>query len=146
MTAPMLSQRDARQSSSFGRFASVGVIGWIVQLAVFLALKSVGVPYMVAIAAAVGFAILHNFVWHELYTWQRARSNSAAAIALRLARFNTSTALISILGNLVLTAVMVELFHIPPVVANTFAVLTLSLLNYRVVNRWVFARLDEVGR
>jgi putative flippase GtrA len=139
MSVQTLERCGPAASWSFGRFAGVGLIGWVVQMAMFFALTSVGVHQLIAIALAVELTILHNFTWHELYTWRDARSTSRTALALRLLRFNSSTAIVSILGNVILTALIMERFHLPVPVANAVSVSALSILNYAVANRWIFA-------
>jgi putative flippase GtrA len=57
-------------SARFARFADIGVIGWIVQLAALSALVGLGVHYALATAMAVEITILHNFAWHRQYTWR----------------------------------------------------------------------------
>jgi putative flippase GtrA len=126
-------------SSSFGRFAGVGLIGWGVQVVALFGLTSAGVHYVLATALAVEFTVLHNFVWHELYTWRNTRATSAAAVAVRLLRFNVTTAVVSIVGNVMLTALLVECLHVVPAVANALAVPVLSIVNYAIASRWIFA-------
>jgi len=46
---------------------------------------------------------------------------------------------VSILGNVILTALIMERFHLPVPVANAISVSALSILNYAVANRWIFA-------
>ena len=123
----------------FGRFASVGLLGWVLQLVALSTLIAIGAHYTVATALAVELTILHNFAWHELYTWRDGRATSAFEVASRLLRFNASTALVSVLGNVVVTAVAIECLRVPAVIANTLAVSVLSILNYFAANRCVFA-------
>jgi len=52
------------------KFNFVGGIGIVVQFAVLFFLKSVlHLNYLVATALAVEIAVLHNFLWHERFTW-----------------------------------------------------------------------------
>jgi putative flippase GtrA len=122
-----------------GKFAVVGLIGWVVQLITLSTLLWCGVHYLVGTMVAVELTILHNFTWHELYTWRDQEAASAAAVAARLFRFHGSTALVSVVGNVVLTGLAVECLHIPAAIANAAAVSLLSALNYATANRWVFA-------
>jgi putative flippase GtrA len=128
----------------FGRFAGVGLIGWTVQLAILSALLSTGAHYVIATALAVELTILHNFVWHELFTWRDVRARSAPLVAGRLIRFNASTAVVSILGNVILTAASVELFHLSAALANALSVSALAIFNYGVASRWVFAARSSI--
>ena len=129
--------------SRTARFVSVGAGGFVVQLATLHALAAAGLPYPFATGLAVEAAILHNFFWHERWTWAD-RSGQAALTCShervrRLIRFNGSTALVSIGGNVALMAVFVSWLHLPLIPANLLAVLTLSVLNFLSADRLVFA-------
>ncbi|HZA35631.1 MAG TPA: GtrA family protein, partial [Vicinamibacterales bacterium] len=56
-------------------FAGVGLMGFGVQVAVLgLLTAGAGLATAAATAIAVEAAVLHNFVWHERWTWRdRAR-------------------------------------------------------------------------
>ena len=60
------------------------------------------------------------------------------AVVRRLIRFNASTAVVSILGNVLLTALTVHFLELPVLVATTLAGVTLSMVNYASASRWVF--------
>jgi putative flippase GtrA len=122
--------------SRAARFAWVGVGGFVVQAASLYALSAAGLSYPVATAIAVEAAILHNFLWHERWTWA---DRLAGGRLLRFARFNGSTALISIGGNVALMAIFVGRFHLPLLAANVLSVVTLSVLNFLSADRLVFA-------
>src|SRR5437016_606133 len=52
------------------KFNIVGGIGILVQFAALFLLKSVlHFNYLAATAIAVEAAVVHNFVWHEQFTW-----------------------------------------------------------------------------
>ena len=52
------------------KFNVVGGIGIVVQFAALFLLKSVlHFNYLAATAIAVEAAVVHNFVWHEQFTW-----------------------------------------------------------------------------
>ena len=52
------------------RFNAVGVLGFVVQLGVLgLCAHALHWDYLLATALAVEAALLHNFFWHERYTW-----------------------------------------------------------------------------
>ena len=123
-----------RPASSFLRFHIVGVIGFAVQLMVLAALEIAGAPVLVATAIAVEAAILHNFVWHERWTWAGTLYGTCGG---RLARFHLSNGLISIVGNIAMTAALVA-SGVPLVLANVAAVLTCAVLNYAAASMWVF--------
>ena len=52
------------------KFNAVGAVGIAVQLAALALFKSgLGSPLEYATSAAVEVAVLHNFFWHERWTW-----------------------------------------------------------------------------
>lgn len=118
------------------RFAWVGASGFVVQALTLHALAAAGLPYPVATALAVEAAILHNFLWHERWTWADRRAGPGRLA--RLLRFNGSAALISIGGNVALMALFVGSLGLPLLPANLLAVLTLSALNFLSADRLVF--------
>jgi putative flippase GtrA len=63
-------KRRALTLIHLGKFNLVGAIGIFVQFAALFFLKSVAhFNYLAATALAVEIAVVHNFVWHERYTW-----------------------------------------------------------------------------
>lgn len=77
------------------KFSLVGAIGSALQLS-FLALldRWTRGHYLYATAVAVESALLHNFVWHQRYTW---RDRCGDSVITRLARFHLSNGLVSML-------------------------------------------------
>jgi dolichol-phosphate mannosyltransferase len=122
----------------WARFVGIGLVGFAAQLAVLEALTRLGVPYALAAAIAVEFAILQNFVWHEQWTWKDRRVGTCSAVAVRLVRFNAASGAVSILGNVALTVLLVETAHLPVLLANVLAVASLTFVNYTVADRFVF--------
>src|ERR1700756_1976669 len=96
------------------KFNAVGAGGILVQLGVLAVLKSgLQLDYLFATALAVEAAVLHNFLWHERFTWaDRACLTRRQALA-RLLQFNCTTGAISILGNLLLMRMLVGQAHLP---------------------------------
>jgi putative flippase GtrA len=123
------------------KFQTVGVIGIAVQLVALVFFKSLlGLHYMIATALAVEVAVLHNFGWHERWTWvERTRRLPGMNLVLRrLVSFNLTTGLVSIVSNLVLMRVLVGQFHLNYLVANLAAIATASLANFLFSELFVF--------
>jgi len=119
------------------KFNLVGGIGIGVQLAVLAALKSgLHLNYLLAITLAVEAAVIHNFFWHECFTW-RDREKTTSSFT-RLVKFNLSNGLLSLLGNLLLMRVFAGLFHLNYLAANLIAITLCSLANFLVSDRFVF--------
>jgi putative flippase GtrA len=121
------------------KFNAVGIIGIGVQLLVLTILASgFKVNYLLATFLAVEATLLHNFVWHERWTWvERIRSTTSRKIR-RLVRFHLTNGLISIAGNLVLMWVFVSQLHMHYFVANLMAIGTCSVVNFFASDRLVF--------
>lgn len=121
-------------------FLTVGALGFLIQIGSLAVLTmAVRWPYEPATAIAVELAVLNNFFWHERWTW-RDRTGARTGIAGRLARYQVTTGVTSIAGNLFLTAVSIELLGLGVLAANVTAVAITSLANFLVADRWVFAR------
>lgn len=120
------------------KFNLVGGVGIGVQLAALWTLTSVGVSYMIATALAVEAAVLHNFAWHERFTWADRNNRALVGSVRRLLRFNLTTGLVSIIGNLLLMRLLVGGSHLKPIVANLVSITLCSLVNFMVSDRWVF--------
>ncbi|MBV9086071.1 MAG: GtrA family protein [Acidobacteriaceae bacterium] len=121
------------------KFNLVGAIGIAVQLATLEALTAgLHLQYLLSTALAVEAAVLHNFFWHEHYTWSDRRHPGWARVLARLLRFNATTGAISIAGNLLLTSVFAGAAHLPLLLANILSIATCSLANFLVSDLLVF--------
>jgi len=97
-----------------------------------------GMNYLAATAIAVEAAIVINYLWHERYTWRDRPAMTTRERWLRLGRFNAMTAATSIVGSLILTAVLVESFNLQPIGANIVCVATLAVINFIGADKLVF--------
>jgi putative flippase GtrA len=138
------------------KFNVVGGIGIAVQFAALFLLKSVlHLNYLTSTAVAVEAAVVHNFVWHEQFTWaDRTKSYRRELDRMesglleprwrrslsRLLSFNLTNGAVSILGNLALMKAMVGRAHMNYLVANAIAITLCSLANFLVSETWVFER------
>jgi len=173
------------------KFNLVGAVGIFVQFGVLFCFKSgLHFNYLAATVLAVEAAVVHNFFWHERFTWadrtksERVRppfgrppsgakarrrpetlfralqrcatlklrcsqnscagENKAAAQSIfgaslrRFLRFELTTGLISIGGNLGMMRVLVGRLHMNYLAANGIAIAVCSLANFLVSDGWVF--------
>jgi putative flippase GtrA len=136
-----ISPRETMKSTAWVRwwkFNAVGAMGIAVQLAVVTLLKTgLGVNYLLATALAVEAAVVHNFFWHERYTWADRESSARFA---RLAKFNLSTGTFSILGNLLAMKFFVDGLGVNYFAGNLLSITVCSILNYLVADRFVFLK------
>lgn len=119
-------------------FNLVGAAGIAVQLGVLAALVHVlHLPALLSTALAVEAAILHNFAWHQRWTW-KDRPADAAGVAGRLARFHLLNGLVSLAGNLAIVALLTRSLGTDPVVASSIAIVCCALVNFAASERLVF--------
>ena len=118
------------------KFYAVGGMGIAVQFLVLAALTSeLHLDYLLATALAVEAAVVHNFIWHEHFTWADRVAGEGFA---RFVRFNLTTGAFSIAGNLILMRVLAGMLGLPDLAANGITVATCSLVNFLVSDRFVF--------
>jgi len=137
------------------KFNFVGGVGIAVQLACLALLVSgLHMSYLPATAIAVEIAVLHNFVWHERFTWKdrtgRGRIGQGRTgkvvhsrtrdVGFRLLRFHAGNGLVSIVGNLALMRLLVGTLHLPYLPANIATIAVCSLLNFAASEWFVFRR------
>jgi putative flippase GtrA len=127
------------------KFNGVGVMGIGVQLATLTLLKTAfRVHYLAATIVAVETALLHNFAWHERWTWVDRTHLLEHGALKRLGRFHLANGLISIAGNLLLTWLLVSRLHIHYFAANLMAIGTCSIANFFASDRFVFQRREQI--
>ena len=129
-------------------YNTVGLAGVAVQLLALAAgTELLHLDYRVATALAVEAAILHNFAWHECWTW-RDRYGGRGRLGrrrrwMRLVRFNAVSGAVSITANVVLTASYVTLFGIHYLFANMAAIASCSLVGFLANDRLVFRAWND---
>ena len=119
------------------KFNLVGALGIGVQLGCLAGLRP-WLHYLAATALAVELAVLHNFAWHERFTW-RDRPGARRDRWLRLLRFHAANGTVSIFGNLGLMWLLVGRFHMGKIIlANAIAIAACSFLNFASGEWYVF--------
>jgi putative flippase GtrA len=121
------------------KFNAVGGIGIGVQLAALAVFRSwLKLDYLLATGLAVELAVIHNFVWHERFTWADRPAARPLQSLVRLAKFNASNGVVSIVGNLLLMRLLVGRLKFNYVLSNCVAIVVCSLLNFLLGDRFVF--------
>ncbi|MGB6386735.1 MAG: GtrA family protein [Terriglobales bacterium] len=131
---------EARQSFfRWLKFNVVGAIGIVVQLAALAVFRSwLKLDYLLATGLAVEIAVIHNFLWHERYTWSDRPVARPLQSLVRLAKFNASNGAVSIVGNLLLMRLLVGGLKLNYVASNLIAIIVCSLVNFLLGDRFVF--------
>jgi putative flippase GtrA len=121
------------------KFNAVGGIGIVVQLAALAIFRSwFELEYLLATALAVEIAVVHNFFWHERFTWKDRPSAGPMQSLIRLLKFNASNGAVSIVGNLISMRLLVGAMKLDFIVSNCVAIIVCSLLNFLLGDRFVF--------
>jgi putative flippase GtrA len=123
------------------KFNIVGIAGLLVQLVTLTVLMAwFGSDIMPATFLAVEAAILHNFVWHENWTWaDRARRGHVVS---RFVQFNAANGAVSLAGNLLLMRVLVTSLRLNYIAANVAAIGACSIFNFLLSEFLVFAHAE----
>ena len=136
---PVLSSQKNRAFRRWLKFNAVGGIGIGVQLAALALLRSLlHLDYLLATVLAVETAVLHNFLWHERFTWADRPASRFSHSLVRLVRFNASNGLVSILGNVLLMRLLVGALGMQYFVANLIAIAACSVVNFLLSDCFVF--------
>jgi putative flippase GtrA len=123
------------------RFNLVGAIGIVVQLVALFLLKSIfHFHYLAATALAVEAAVVHNFVWHEQFTWADRVEPAWRTSLPRFACFQLTAGGVSLASNLAMMKAMVGFGHLNYLAANAIAIGLCSVVNFLVSDGWVFER------
>ena len=122
------------------KFNTVGAIGIGIQLGALALLRGLlGISYLPATAFAVEAAVLHNFLWHELWTWRDRRVRNGTVFH-RLLRFSLTTGLVSLVTNLLLMRLLVGSLQMQYIIANLLSLAAGSLANFFLSDWFVFSR------
>src|SRR5438874_874502 len=85
--------RPADHWWQLGRYAAVGVAGWVVSISVFALADRLGAGYILAASVAFVFALAHNFAWNRHWTF-RAGAGHAGFQWLRWVLINVGALLV----------------------------------------------------
>jgi putative flippase GtrA len=130
----------------FARFNVVGAMGIVIQLGMLELLRRAGVDYLPATVFAVEAAVVHNFIWHERYTWRDRTGTLPSEWLARLVRFHLTNGAVSLVGNALAMRWLVGEMHLPVLPANLIAITSCWLLNFVLSDRVVFTRCAESAR
>ena len=121
------------------RFNLIGILGIFVQLTVLTVLTHLAkMHYLAATVFGVEAAVIHNFVWHERWTWAHRAQGGTKEMLQRLLRFNATTGTMSILGNLFFMKIFVGFVRLPVLPSNLLTVGCCNVLNFTVSEYFVF--------
>jgi dolichol-phosphate mannosyltransferase len=122
------------------KFNAAGLFGVGVQLALLHLLAHIAaLNYLLSTAIAVEATLVHNFLWHERYTWRIRAKLDPHATVRRFVRFNLTNGIVSLVGNLLLMRLLVGYAGVPLTSANLIAIAACSTINFALAEFFVFA-------
>jgi putative flippase GtrA len=130
------------------RFNVVGAGGAIVQIVVIaLLVGQAGMHYALATPAGIALALVHNFLWHRHWTWRdRPKATGIAAGAAAFVRFAGSNGLVSLGGQTLAMALLVDGVGLPPTIAAAVAIVSCSAANYGLAGALTFRETGPPNR
>ena len=118
------------------KFNAVGALGICIQLAVLALLRSgLGMNYLLATGLAVEVTVVHNFFWHEKFTWSDRKTRDRFT---RLLKFNLTTGFFSVAGNVAFIKLLVGTAGLNYLFANVISIAACSVINFFLNDRVVF--------
>jgi putative flippase GtrA len=121
------------------RFAAVGGLCGLLQLAVLVALKQLSIAAVTAnigaylVSAQVNFLLSHHFIWHD----RRPARAGGAGLLRRWLGFHASIAGTFVLSQ---TVFILARFALPDVVASALGIGISALANFVIQDRLTFSR------
>lgn len=127
--------------ASVWKFTLVGWMGVVLQLAWLYWLTSrFHLAASAATPIAVEIALIHNFAWHERFTWRDRPCAGARGTVIRLCRFQLTNGLVSLAGNSLLIYCLTRRLRFPLLPSATAAIAVCSFANFVLADRWCWVR------
>jgi putative flippase GtrA len=123
----------------FIRFAVVGVTQNGVNLGIFAVAVTWGVPFLLASVLAAGVALAVSFSLNRRWTFP-GRTDQTTSRAMRFVGIWVTILLL----GLPFLAMLVDIAHLPKIIAQTIVVVIGAPVSYAAQRRWTFAQ--GVGR
>jgi|WetSurMetagenome_2_1015567.scaffolds.fasta_scaffold08685_7 putative flippase GtrA len=121
-------------------FSVVGAFGFVVQVATLAALTEwTSCNYLPATVFAVEAAVIHNYLWHERWTWGDRVACIVGERLSRFFRFQLTNGLAPMIGNLLLMRLMVGHLGVRPILASLVAVAICSIFTFLAGEHLVFS-------
>ena len=130
LVASLLSVRNWQQ---LGKFCVVGAIGYLINLAVYEALRHAGLHDLVAATGSFLVAVTSNYIWNRLWTFRESRGH----VGVQGLRFFVVS--VGALGaNLLLLYLLVAYGGLGKLPAQAIAIVLVTPLNFVGNKLWSF--------
>ena len=130
LVASLLSVRNWQQ---LGQFCVVGAVGYLINLAVYEALRHEGVHYLVAATCSFLVAVTSNYTWNRLWTFREHRGH----LGVQGMRFFL-VSLVALVANLLVLYLLVAVGGLDKLPAQAVAIVLVTPLNFIGNKLWSF--------
>ena len=131
----LASLRSVRNWQQLGKFCAVGVVGYLINLAVYDALLHAGLHYLLAATCSFLVAVTSNYTWNRLWTFREHRGH----VGIQGMRFLV-VSLVALGANLLVLDVLVNTAGVDKLVAQAVAIVVVTPLNFVGNKLWSFRR------
>ena len=132
LVASLLSVKNWQQ---LGKFCVVGAVGYLINLAVYEALRHAGVHYLVAATCSFLVAVTSNYTWNRLWTFREHRGH----LGIQGMRFFV-VSLVALGANLLVLYLLVAYGGLDKLPAQAVAIVLVTPLNFVGNKLWSFRR------
>ena len=132
LLASLLSVRNWQQ---LGQFCVVGAVGYVINLAVYEALRHAGLHYLVAATCSFLVAVTSNYTWNRLWTFREHRGH----VGVQGMRFFL-VSLAALGANLLVLYLLVAHGGLDKLLAQAVAIVLVTPLNFIGNKLWSFRR------
>jgi putative flippase GtrA len=129
------SVRSPQNWQQLGKFAVVGAVGYVINLAVYHTLLHHGLHYLAAATCSFLVAVTSNYAWNRIWTFRAQRGH----IGIQGIRFFL-VSLAALGANLVILDLFVGLGGLDKFYANAIAIVLVMPLNFVGNKLWSFRR------
>lgn len=128
----------------FIKFGVVGGSGIFVNMGfLWFFTEIVGLYYLISSVLAIALAMISNFIWNDLWTWQDRGQPGVKPYLTRLVKFILVSSFAGYVGNLSLLWILTHFFHLHYLISNLFGIAVGTVLNYSINNFWTFKPVAE---
>jgi putative flippase GtrA len=129
------SLRSLRNWQQLGKFCVVGAVGYLINLAVYEALRRAGMHYLIAATCSFLVAVTSNYTWNRLWTFREHRGH----LGVQGMRFFV-VSLAALGANLLVLYLLVADEGLDKLVAQAVAIVIVTPLNFVGNKLWSFRR------
>jgi putative flippase GtrA len=131
------SLRSLRNWQQLGKFCAVGVVGYLINLAVYDGLLHEGLHYLLAATCSFFVAVTSNYTWNRIWTFREHRGH----VGIQGMRF-FAVSLVALGANLLVLHLLIASAGLDKLPAQAVAIVLVTPLNFVGNKLWSFRRAN----